>query len=281
MDSNTLCINTGLNFNEIPITEKLPLIKAAGFDAVFSDWKRDVDFEPIANLAKKLGLEYQSLHAPFYGMDDLWVDESGGLSDKMMRDIFGCTDTCAEFGIDLMICHTIIGMDNCTPTELGLQRIGELIEYADKKGITIAFENTEGLMYLEAVLDRFGNCGNVGFCFDSGHEMCYNAGHDVLKEFGKHLISTHLNDNLGQTDPNEITFYDDAHLLPFDGIADWERIAKEMKQLGYNNPLTFELNINGRPNRTVNDIYKKMSVEEYLHEAYKRAVKFREMLRNA
>lgn len=280
MDSNSLCINSGFKF-DLPLTEILPVIKAAGFDGVFTDWDRNIDFEPIINVAHKIGLKYQSLHAPFYGMDDVWEDENGELSDKMLGDILGCADTCERYGINLMICHTIIGMEKCTPNELGLERLGKVIEYADKKGVTIAFENTEGLMYLEAVLDRFGHCGNVGFCYDSGHEMCYNAGHDLLKEFGKYLVSTHLNDNLGQTSPDEITFYDDAHLLPFDGIADWSKIAKDLKALNFNNPLTFELNNKSRPHRTANDIYNKLSLEEYVNEAYKRAAKFRDMFRKA
>lgn len=280
MDSNNLCINSGFRF-DLPQTEILPVIKSAGFDGVFTDWQRDTDFEPIMNTAHKIGLRYQSLHAPFYGMDDVWEDESGELSDKMIGDILGCADTCARYDVKLMICHTIIGMEKCSPNELGLERLAEVIEYADKNGVTIAFENTEGLMYLEAVLNRFGDCGNVGFCYDSGHEMCYNAGHDLLKEFGKYLISTHLNDNLGQTDPAEITFYDDAHLLPFDGIADWSKIAKDLKSLGFNNPLTFELNNKSRPHRTANDIYNNLSLEEYVNEAYKRAEKFRDMFRKA
>ena len=132
-------------------------------------------------------------------------------------------------------------------------------------------------MYLEAILNRYKDIENVGFCFDSGHELCYNYGNDILSKYGERLFVTHLNDNKGMTG-DELTFYDDSHLLPFDGIADWNGIAERMKRCGYNGTLSFEVISKGRPNRTDNDIYKSLSAQEYVNEAYRKAVKFRNLL---
>ena len=270
-----ICVNVGMD-SDIPWLDQLPMIKNAGFDGVFLDWERDIDLHPLIEKARELGLYVQSLHAPFYGMDDIFHDDEGTLADKMISDLSGSIDSCAEFGIDLVIFHAVIGMDNHSPNELGLERLKKVIDRAGEKGVRIAFENTEGEEYLKAILDRYGECGHIGFCFDSGHAMCYNAGSDILGKFGKYLFSTHLNDNMGQTG-EEITFCDDSHLLPFDGIADWEAIAKKLRELKFEGPFTFELVCKNRPNRHVSDRYEQMKFEDYLAEAYERAVKFREL----
>ena len=116
------------------------------------------------------------------------------------------------------------------------------------------------------------NYDNVGFCWDSGHEQCYNRGKDMLGLYGSKLIATHLNDNLGISDNEGRIFWtDDLHLLPFDGINDWKDIAIRLNRCGYNGILTFELLNQSKPNRHDNDKYKKMSVEEYISECYARA----------
>lgn len=272
-----LCFGTGAFYN-VPVTEQMKYIKDAGFDMVFSDWDdRHFDFEPVARAAADAGLALHSIHAPFYACDDIWEDDEGNRAGVFMQALRGCIDDCVRFGVGLMISHVIIGMERCTPNELGLERFGEIIDYAADRGITIAFENTEGEEYLKAVLDRYGGRENVGFCYDSGHELCYNAGRDMLAEYGRYLVSTHLNDNLGMLDPAHKTFLDDSHLLPFDGIADWEGIAARLHGCGFDSTLTFETCSSSKPGRTANDRYAELTFEEYLAAAYERAVRFRDI----
>ena len=72
-----------------------------------------------------------------------------------------------------MIVHTYIGFDSeDIPTKEGIDNFARVVEEADKLNVKIAFENTEGEEYLKAVMDAFSHCDNVGFCWDSGHEMC-------------------------------------------------------------------------------------------------------------
>lgn len=270
-----ICVNVGMGA-DLEWIDQLPFIKNAGFDGVFLDWDRDIDLHPIIEKARELGLYIQSLHAPFYGMDDVFHDEEGVLADKMINDLIGSINSCAEFGIDLVIFHAVIGMDNHSPNETGLKRLEKVIDHAEKKNVRIAFENTEGEEYLKAILDRYGCYSHIGFCYDTGHAMCYNSGSDILGKFGKYLFSTHLNDNMGQTE-KEITFYDDSHLLPFDGIADWDSIAQQLKEHDFSGPFTFELVCKNRPNRHVSDRYESMSFSEYMAEAYEKADRFRKL----
>jgi len=87
MNSKNICINVGMN-SPVPEIEQIETIKNAGFDGVFFDWKRNVDRSAEIRKALSLGLELQSLHAPFYGMDDIFHADDA-LSDKMINDIIG------------------------------------------------------------------------------------------------------------------------------------------------------------------------------------------------
>lgn len=75
-----------------------------------------------------------------------------------------------------------------------------------------------------------GGSPAVRFCWDTGHEMCYNFSQDMMGLYGDKLVATHFNDNMGMADPNVVTWHDDAHLLPFDGIADWAGIMQRINR---------------------------------------------------
>lgn len=123
-------------------------------------------------------------------------------------------------------------------------------------------------------MEHYADNGSVGFCWDSGHEMCYNHSHDLLELYGNRLLLTHLNDNLGISRYDGKTFWtDDLHLLPFDGIADWDYNTERLKSSRRLEILNFELNINSKPERHENDAYTAMPPELYFAEAYKRACK--------
>jgi sugar phosphate isomerase/epimerase len=117
----------------------------------------------------------------------------------------------------------------------------------------------------------------VGFCWDSGHEKCYNHDQDLLALFGDRLLVTHLNDNLGISDPQgEINWLDDLHLLPYDGMIDWEY---NMQRLNRCRPLPYlncELLRTSKPGRTENDQYANMPLDEYFKLAYARAKRLAE-----
>ena len=275
-----LCLGTGLDFDEVPAVEQIEIMKSVGFDQFFyceAKHQRASDDEAVAEKAAKIGIGFHSIHAPFYAMDDLWHDESGELAKIMEQELKNSIDNCRNLDVPIVVMHAIIGMDNHTPTELGLERIGKIIDYAIKRGVTIGFENTEGECYLKALLDKFGELENVGFTYDSGHELCYNGGSDMLGKYGKYLISTHLDDNHGMTDPEHPNFLDDYHLLPFDGYADWEGIAKRLHKCGFDGSLTFEVDSKGRGGSHSNDMYLGMSIEQFVKAAYDHAVRFRDL----
>lgn len=251
--------------------EQIKLFKKAGFDAFFTDWNYGAPVEKWVKTAKDEGMIYQSIHAPFGKSDDMWGDDKE-LAEVAENELLACLADCEKYEVPIMVMHAIIGFDNHNPTEIGVERFGRIVDAAEKAGIKLAFENTEGEEYLFKLFDSFGERKNVGFCWDTGHEMCYNHSQDLLAKLGNNLIATHLNDNLGIKDfGGKITWLDDLHLLPFDGIADWQGIANRLDKWGYNDIMTFELTTKSKPNRHENDVYEAMDFEIYLAEAFKRA----------
>ncbi len=251
--------------------EAIPLAKQAGFDGCFIDKMSESDDVPaLARLARESGLFVQSVHAPFTRMHEMWAEGSAG--DEALAELLSCAQDCADAKIGLMICHVWIGFGEQYPNALGISRYRTLLDFAQEKGVRIAFENTEGEDYLRRAIDDLGSHPAAGFCIDTGHELCYNCGRDIIGLFGEKLVCTHLNDNLGVTGP-EIFWHDDAHMLPFDGIANWQGIADRLKKTGFSGPLTFELTMSNKPNRHTHDSYPADPLA-FLQLAHERAEKF-------
>lgn len=270
-----ICLGTIGGFG-LDISEQIKLFKKCGFDGFFTGWAKDRDFKAIRKLADELGMVYQSIHAPYGSMADFWED--GERADIATNELIECVKSCAEIDVPVMVAHVIIGFDKHTPNELGLNNLKKVVDKAKEFGVKVAFENTEGEEYLDAVMDYFKDYKNVGFCWDTGHEMCYNRHRDMMASYADRLIATHLNDNLGISDPDgAVIWTDDLHLLPFDGIADWEGIAKRLSDSGFEGFLTFELNVVSKPECHENDVYAQMPQEEYVTEVYKRACRIAEL----
>lgn len=256
-----------------PFAESLELAAEAGWNGYFTVWRPE-DEDTLAALARRaneLGMAVQSVHAPWGKAADLWGDdESKG--EAAVAELQACLRFSASIGAPFAVAHAWIGFTPTEPTEAGLRRFEAVAAEAERLGVGIALENTEGEEHLDALLRRFADHPSVGFCWDTGHELCYNRGRDMMADYGARLFGTHLNDNLGISDPSgPTTWLDDLHLLPFDGIADWKGIAKRLAQSGFDGPLTFELNRDSKPGRHENDAYGAMPLKEYLAEALRRA----------
>lgn len=258
----------------IPTAELVQKLKGIGFDAVSPEWEPDVNMAEIFQNAKASGLELQSLHAPYKDTANLWSREKE-VYEPALKAMLSALDDCETFGIPVLVVHTWIGFEyKFCKESLYFKNFETLVAAAEKAGVQIAFENTEGEEYLFALMEHFRQNSTVGFCWDSGHEMCYNHSQDLLAKFGDRLIMTHLNDNLGISRFDGKTFWtDDLHLLPYDGIADWDYNINRLKNAKRLEILNFELCIFSKPGRLENEVYAKMSLEEYFTEAYKRACK--------
>lgn len=270
------------NAFRVPTRELVKTVAEIGFSAVAPSMPldgSDFDIEGIKRSADLCGLGLSFLHAPFLRASALWDDE-GDEGELGKAEILRGILLCEKYEIPTLVVHAWIGFDPYKgPTSLGYARMDALVKEAERRGICLALENTEGEEYLFGLLERYRGEGHVGFCYDSGHEQCYNRGKDLLERFGDRLLCTHLNDNLGISDKNgRISPMDDLHLLPFDGIIDWSAAAEKLQKCRLPQILNFELNKKSKPGRHENDAYEKMTYEAYFSEAYRRAEKIRGMI---
>lgn len=258
-----------------PISEQIRILKKVGFEAFATSLFSDGDHAEYRRIADECGIEYEYIHAPFTNAAKMWDDGA----DEFVRELTLCVDTCAKYHVPKMVVHAYIGFEPASEIpeprrSIGIKNYRAVCEYAKELGVKVAIENTEGEEYLEALMSALSDLDNVGFCWDTGHQMCYNFDRDMASLYGDRLLVTHLNDNLGVRDVSgKITWLDDLHLLPFDGIGDFDLIARRIAESAPLDTLMFELNKNNRPDRMCNTKYEIMSTEEYFTEAYIRACK--------
>ena len=134
--------------------------------------------------------------------------------------------------------------------EIGLNRIREIVDYAQKLNVKVAFENTKMKGYLEYILSNLDN-DNIGICYDAGHCHIFYDDQFPYQEFKNRILAVHLHDN----DKS-----DDLHLMPFDGTIDWENVVTGLKTANYRGPITLEL--------CYRYDYLKMSIEEFYQKGY-------------
>ena len=242
-----------------PPEEGLGLLSSLGFDAVFTDFDGSISkIGHFAALAEAHGLLYESLHAPFDRINDLWSDASDG--DEMERRLADTIDAAARFGIPFVILHLSSG-ENAPPVcDAGRRRIDRLVARAVSEGVTLAFENQRKLANLAFVLELYRDCGNVGLCWDVGHEKCFAGGREFVPLFPGKMVYTHIHDN-------DCIPQGDLHLIPFDGCIDFRRTARHLRDFA--GTLTLELSpeASGR--------YDRMSAEAFAVRARDAALRLR------
>lgn len=268
-----LCLGLSESF-DISEQEQIRLFKEIGFDGFFCQHFEGKDLRVLRRIADEDNMIFQSVHAPFFKMRDIWYDEEKSV--YAIKELNECIEKTADIGVPIVVMHAYIGFEqHPSIPEKGLNNIDLLVRKAEDLNVKIAFENTEGEEFLSTVMKRYEGNSSVGFCWDTGHEICYNKSNDMMSLYGDRLLCTHINDNLGIKDYNgEITYIDDLHLLPFDGVVNWQDVAERLVLSGFKGELTFELNKKSKGGKTYNDVYTKMEIKDYIVEAYKRACRF-------
>ncbi len=204
----------------------------AGFTHVFSTWGyKDEGVRDVA-AAHQYGLTVETLHATFYGINEIWLEDPVG--ETRARFLLDCIRSAAAMRVPTVIMHLSSGFTPPPVTEIGLSRYQRICDEAERLGIAVAFENLRYVSYLRAIFENIHSPARK-FCFDCGHENLYDGGDGVLEEFGKDLVAVHLHDNFGQHD---------EHLPPFSGTVNWEKVCKRLKTIGMTCPITLELKAN-------------------------------------
>ncbi|MBQ8331971.1 MAG: sugar phosphate isomerase/epimerase [Clostridia bacterium] len=236
-------------------------IASLGFTTTFTGILESAERQArIADLLVQNGIKYETIHAPFGHINDIWLDCEGG--EVMLNELKTCVDRCKLVGAPIAVVHLSAGEEAPTVTDIGRARFGALVEYAYKNGIIIAFENQRKLANISWAFETFSPEDSVGFCWDCGHESCFTPGREYMPLFGHRLICTHIHDNSGE-------FNADQHKLPFDGQINYTRWAEHLRHAGYEGSLMLEVK---------SKFYGGITPEQFLERAADAVKKLRAMV---
>lgn len=242
---NLFCCDAEENLD---IDKKIKLMLENGFYHTFT---RSDDSELTDEAVKKLkenNIVFDFLHLPFKGINSLYTETEE--ANAMLDVIYDGIEKCSKYEIPLAILH-LSGGKNPPYNDIGSERYFNIMEKARLLGVKIAFENLRTLGNLALTLEKFED---ALFCWDTGHESCFASGRQYMPLFGNRLGALHIHDNRGIPDK-------DDHMLPYDGTIDFERVARQLSDVGFDGTLMLEV-VKSRA-----EIYDNLSVEEF----YKRA----------
>ena len=245
-------------WGENPV-QTLKKIKLHGFESFFSN---DYDEETVLALqeeARKLGLDYEFIHGPYDGINEMWTSEQ---TPPIFHEMCTAIRSARKAGVKTVIVH-VSSSENPPPIcDLGLARFDQWVEFAKQNGVILAFENLRKFGNFAYLMQRYEDKENVRYCYDCGHERCYTVNVPFLEFLGDKLICTHIHDNRGK----DLSRPDggDLHLLPFDGNIDYQKMMKGLNGANYQGSLMLEVfNLN----------YGSMSADEFLADCYQRIKK--------
>lgn len=234
-----------------------------GFSALFTELPDERGVYEIANALAANGMSYEMIHAPFDGINSIWL--AGEEGERMLARLITAVDRCHAGGAPIAVVHLSSGKTPPAVSDTGRVRFERLVEYAAARGVKIAFENQRQLENITWAFRHFEKAENVGFCFDCGHEGCFTPEISFMPIFGKKLICTHLHDNSCLPDK-------DLHQIPFDGKLSFGRVTKSIRESGYQGTLMLECFAENSEN------YQLMSCEQYLANAAIAAKRLRRMV---
>lgn len=186
------------------------------------------------------GLEVSQAHAP-------WRTPRDGDPEERKRWLLAMKK--AIRGADLLGCHRFVVhpllpyMDTAEhPDEvwaLNEEFLGELTDYAKEYGVTVCFENMPFPLFpistVDHCLDMINRLkrDNLRICLDTGHAAIFEGAAiaDAVRRIGPMLEAVHIHDNMGK---------EDEHLIPGDGIIDWDDFAKALKEIGFDKVISIE-----------------------------------------
>ncbi len=262
MNVNNIAVLVSNDNKNVTIYETVDAIKSAGFKNVFIQWyNKDwlISQEKQLEYIRKCGLNVIFAHLGYKYINNLWLDNDVGSSlvESYKNDI----KICKENNIPMVIMHLTSKNEAPQYNEIGLNRLKEILAYAKKLEVKVAFENTKIQGYLEYVIDNIV-IDNVGICFDSGHYHVHFNDKFNFEKFKDKIFAVHLHDN-DQSD--------DLHLIPFDGTLDWVQVISNLKKCNYIGPVTLELCYRNK--------YLDMDIGSFYKKGFEVGEKLNEMLK--
>ncbi len=186
------------------------------------------------------GLTVSQAHAPWRTPRDNDPKERKRWLAAMKKSIYGASVLeCPRFIVHPLMPYMDTDQGKDEVWAMNEVFIAELADYAKEYGVTVCVENLPFPVYplatVEAVCELVDKLDrdNLKVCLDTGHAAIF-TGSDVasaVRYIGKRLEAMHVHDNMGK---------EDEHLIPGDGIIDWDGYTKALKEIGFDKVFSLE-----------------------------------------
>jgi sugar phosphate isomerase/epimerase len=221
----------------LPLAERIRLIKEAGFTHTTLWWGPPEEMyesgkqHAMPELVRSAGLILENLHAPFEECNQLWSANPSERAAFVERHLSAVKD-CARHNVKDLVFHVSQGSGGPGPNEEGLDDFRRIVAAGEDARVGIVVENTRRDDICDFLFSRVDSPA-LGFCYDSSHDWLWgNPRTHLLRAWGQRLRQTHLSD----PDDNG-----DRHVLPGDGLIDWNLIAPAFPRDTYRGILMLEV----------------------------------------
>ncbi|MCK4541335.1 MAG: sugar phosphate isomerase/epimerase, partial [Spirochaetales bacterium] len=221
----------------LSVEKRITAMKEAGFQAtsIWIDNRARIGHRwresNVVSTIRSHGLDIENAHGAYFRCNKIW-SEFPGERRIIQSEYEYYLDYCNSHQIPMLVLHVTKGIKPPKFNEAGLDLIRDLVEYGQKRGVSIALENTRYPDYIDFLL---GNIDSpyVGLCYDSSHDFLYSKQPGaLLGRWGDRLFCTHLSDNDGAQD---------RHWLPFSGSGNWEAVLNAFPNETYKGYLSLEV----------------------------------------
>lgn len=244
-------LSTGIAY-ELPILDVLPAIARAGFKSVeistATGHLRQHDPQEVAAVRRamdSLGLRTHSLHAPF-GTHANFTSLDIAERRAALEEMAAASAALEMLGGDLFIVHPG-GEDPHWSWQRGahlkqsVESLTAMWSGCRDRGQTLIIETP--LPHLLGgqpddftwILERVPPEG-VGVCLDTSHTSLGGVLFEAIDRLGPRLLHVQASDNRGRTDD---------HLVPGEGIIDWQRVQTALQDVGYRGVFMLEVTAQG------------------------------------
>lgn len=211
--------NLGLQFAEIPITNPQK------FSNLLKAYK---------DLKDRLAI-YYLCHGPREGDPN----DMRGLEEVYLPKIFETLPLMAELDMALLTLHLWFDSrfvkEEVITFKIGL--LGHIIKKAADFKITVCVENLSETA--SHMVTPFTDLPLLNLTLDVGHAQLLaetNTSYEFIERYPERIKHVHLHDNRGGD-----SYRDDLHLLPGEGIVDFEKVFGKLNEMNYDRTITLEL----------------------------------------
>lgn len=192
-------------------------------------------------LIESVGLSVSQTHAPWrYPSQDATPEGRAMWLEAMKKAIYGTHVLgCPRFVVHPLMPYFDRGDHPEEVWALNEEFFATLADYAKEYGVTVCVENLPFPEYplttveqVCEIVDKLKR-DNLKVCLDTGHAAIFFGSRvgDAVRDIGNRLEAVHIHDNMGR---------EDEHLIPGDGIVDWEDFAVALREIGYDKVVSLE-----------------------------------------